>query len=135
VVWRRGASGSVEILLVHRPKYDDWSFAKGKCDGHEVDDTCALREVEEETGLHCRLGVELPSTEYIDPKGRPKKVRYWAMTVESGRFSPNHEIDAVQWAAVEEANERLSYERDRPVLEALATHVAQAPDSGDRHEP
>jgi 8-oxo-dGTP diphosphatase len=132
VVWRRGPGGGLEILLVHRPKYDDWTFAKGKCDGHEVDDTCALREVEEETGLQCRLGVELPSTEYIDPKGRPKKVRYWAMTVESGRFTPNQEIDEVQWAALEDANQRLSYERDRPVLDALAVHVADTADSGQR---
>jgi 8-oxo-dGTP diphosphatase len=121
-VWRR-QDGRVEILLVHRPKYDDWSFPKGKCDGHEDDATCALREVEEETGFRCRLGVELPSTEYIDPKGRPKKARYWAMTVESGRFTPNHEIDEVQWVPVAEAITRLSYARDREVLQALADHV------------
>ena len=123
VVWRRQPDGRLEILLVHRPKYDDWSFPKGKCDGHEDDATCALREVEEETGFRCRLGVELPSTEYIDPKGRPKKVRYWAMTVESGRFAPNHETDEVQWVPVADALDLLSYERDREVMEALAAHV------------
>ena len=79
VVWRRATDGEAEILLVHRPKYDDWTFPKGKCDAGEDDETCARREVEEETGLLCELGAELPSTEYIDPKGRPKVVRYWAM--------------------------------------------------------
>jgi 8-oxo-dGTP diphosphatase len=123
VVWRRGDDGEIEILLVHRPKYDDWTFAKGKCDGSEDDAACALREVEEETGLRCRLGVELPSTDYIDPKGRPKSVRYWAMTVESGRFVPNRETDAVRWVPFDEIDDALSYQRDREVVAALAGRV------------
>ena len=75
VVWRRNGAGPVEILLVHRPRYGDWSLPKGKCDKGESDEDCALREVEEETGWRCRLGPELPSTRYRDNKDRSKVVR------------------------------------------------------------
>jgi len=67
------------VLLVHRPKYDDWRFPKGKCDDGEPDEACALREVEEETGLRCELLEEIGETSYHDGKGRPKTVRYWRM--------------------------------------------------------
>src|SRR5437773_10449601 len=102
VVWRRDGAGLLEILLVHRPRYDDWSLPKGKCDQGENDTDCALREVEEETGLTCRVGAELPSTQYQDNKGRSKTVRYWAMQSVSGddRFTPNAEIDETRWLPV-----------------------------------
>jgi 8-oxo-dGTP diphosphatase len=121
VVWRRRGAGPVEILLVHRPRYGDWSLPKGKCDKGESDEDCALREVQEETGLTCRLGPELPSTSYRDSKDRPKVVRYWAMEPLSGegKFSPNDEIDDICWMAAGEAVRRLSYDHDRPVVEAL----------------
>ncbi|MGH8964667.1 MAG: NUDIX hydrolase, partial [Actinomycetes bacterium] len=76
VVSRKGGNGR-EVLLVHRPKYDDWSFPKGKLDPGETFAEAALREVEEEVGLRCRLGHELPPTRYTDNKGRAKLVRYW----------------------------------------------------------
>jgi 8-oxo-dGTP pyrophosphatase MutT (NUDIX family) len=82
-VWRRVPTG-VEVVLVHRPAYDDWAFAKGKLEPGETDEEAGVREVREETGLPCRLGAELPSTTYIDGQGRPKMVRYWAMTVVRG---------------------------------------------------
>lgn len=116
VVWRTGRRGRCEVLLVHRPKYDDWSLPKGKRDLGESDETCALREVEEETGLRCALGPELASTSYIDRKGRPKQVRYWVMTVLEGSFSPSEEVDEVRWLPCEDAGARLSYDRDRTVL-------------------
>ena len=122
VVWRRdGDDGVVEVLVVHRPKYDDWSLPKGKCDKGESDEACALREVEEETGLTCRLGAELPSTSYRDSKDRPKTVRYWAMEPlgGAGRFSPNDEIDDIRWLPLGEAAGTLSYAHDRPIVEAL----------------
>jgi 8-oxo-dGTP diphosphatase len=120
LVWRSGDGGEPETLLVHRPKYDDWSFPKGKCDVDEDDERCAVREVEEETGLRCRLGDELPTSEYTDPKGRPKRVRYWAMTPVDGEFEPTDEIDEIRWCTLTEARDVLSYRRDVVILDALA---------------
>jgi 8-oxo-dGTP diphosphatase len=119
VVWRTGPSGHTEVLVVHRPKYDDWSLPKGKLDPGETHEAGALREVEEETGLRCTLGPELTSTAYIDRKGRPKEVRYWVMTVVEGDFVPTEEVDEVRWLPVQDARRLLSYLRDVDVLEAF----------------
>ena len=96
VVWRRGDRG-IEVALVHRPRYDDWSFPKGKLDAGESWEDGALREVEEEIGLRCRLGHELPHTSYRDPKGRAKVVRYWMMEPLDGEFVPSNEVDEMRW--------------------------------------
>jgi 8-oxo-dGTP diphosphatase len=108
-----------EVLLVHRPRYDDWTFPKGKLDPDEAFEDAALREVEEETGVRCSLGRELPSSEY-EVDGRPKLVRYWLMTP-SGEtaFEPNDETDDVRWVTPDEARRMLSYDRDRDVLAAV----------------
>ena len=119
VVWRRGPSG-LEILLVHRPKYDDWSLPKGKLDSGETAAEAALREVEEETGLRCVLGEELPPVTYTDRHGRPKVVRYWAMEPRGGRFRPNHEVDEIRWVTPSGAGALLTYGRDRKVTSSLA---------------
>ena len=119
VIWRRSPPGDLEVLLVHRPRYDDWTVPKGKLDAGEGHADAALREVAEETGLRCTLGPELPSTSYRDRKGRPKRVRYWAMTPVAGRFTPTHEVDQIRWLPVEEAKAVLSYERDLAVLDGL----------------
>ena len=119
VVWRRRADGDVEVLLIHRPKYDDWTLPKGKANPGESDEECALREVEEETGLRCRLGRELPSTTYRDRFDRPKAVRYWEMEPLEGEFVPNDEVDEVEWVARDLVAGRLTYERDRAVAAAL----------------
>jgi 8-oxo-dGTP diphosphatase len=79
VPWRRRADGQLEVLLVHRPHYDDWTFPKGKAKDGESDEEAAIREVEEETGLTCELGNELATTHYVDRRGRSKYVRYWTM--------------------------------------------------------
>ena len=119
-VWRWGAS-DIEVLLIHRPDYDDWTLPKGKLLPDEDDADAALREVAEETGLECELGAELATTRYQDRQGRPKVVRYWAMEVytEVTHFRPNNEIDKLAWLDVEKALDRLTYERDREVLDAL----------------
>lgn len=116
VVLREG-----RVLLVHRPRYDDWTLPKGKLDRGESFEDAALREVWEETGLRCTLGRELPGIEYRDRKDRPKVVRYWLMELdeEPGAFEPNDEVDEVRWMAVEEAAVKLTYDRDREVLEEV----------------
>ena len=123
VLSRVSDDGVVEVLLVHRPRYDDWTFPKGKNELGEPDEVCALREVEEETGFRCALGDELTSTSYVDRKGRDKVVRYWLMTIEDGSFTPTEEVDELRWLPAVEARSLLSYDRDRDVLEALLRRV------------
>lgn len=118
VVWRRGQEG-VEVLLVHRPKYGDWTFAKGKLEAGESFRDAARREVLEETGLHVEIGDELEPTRYVDGKGRDKLVRYWTMTVAGGAFEVNDEVDEVRWLRVAKAADRLSYERDLPLVDSF----------------
>ena len=115
VVYRRGPDGPT-VALVHRPRYDDWSFPKGKLDRGESWEEAALREVEEEIGLRCRLLDELSPTSYRDNKGRAKVVRYWLMEPIDGEFAPSDEVDEVRWLSPAEADELLSYERDRELL-------------------
>ena len=107
------------MLLVHRPAYDDWTFPKGKLERGETEEECALREVEEETGLRCTLGRELPSTTYRDSRGRKKRVRYWLMEVESGTLTFDNETDDARWLTLDEAAGTVSYARDTEVLDSL----------------
>ena len=118
VVVREGDAG-VEVLLVHRPRYADWTFPKGKAEADESDEDCALREVEEETGLRCELDRELPSTVYVDGHGRRKRVRYWVMRAVGGELEFEHEVDDAVWLPPDEARRTLSYRRDVPVLDAV----------------
>jgi phosphohistidine phosphatase SixA/8-oxo-dGTP pyrophosphatase MutT (NUDIX family) len=124
ILRRRG--GVLETLLVHRPKYDDLTFPKGKALGPESDEDTAVREVEEETGVRGELGPELISTSYVDPQGRPKRVRYWLIRADglASAFEPDHEVDRVVWLDVGDASRALTYERDRAVLDA-ATGLAE----------
>lgn len=123
VVWRRTPGGDVEVVMVHRPRYDDWSLPKGKLDPGESDEEAALREVEEETTVTARLGPELPSTTYLDRSGRHKRVRYWAMTVVDGRPAAANEVDEAVWVPFAEAAGRLSYPHDLEVLAALPAAI------------
>ncbi len=121
VVWRRGDGGRAEVLLVHRPRYDDWSLPKGKREAGEADEDCARREVYEETGLEVSLGDELPEVRYRDRRDRPKVVRYWLMEPrgEITAFAPNDEVDEVRWCSIADAREQLSYDHDRVLVTAL----------------
>jgi 8-oxo-dGTP pyrophosphatase MutT (NUDIX family) len=120
-----------EVVLVHRPRYNDWSFPKGKPDGDERDEDTALREVEEETGLSCRLGAPVGETRYQDSRGRDKVVRYWLMDppdsdgVES--FVPNREVDEVRWLDSSEADRLLTYPHDRELLNRLPRRGPRRP--------
>lgn len=136
VVWRRLPAG-IEVVLVHRPAYNDWALPKGKVERLETDEEAALREVREETGLSCRLGPELPSTTYQDALGRPKVVRYWAMTVLPGTAAISNaqpalmpesadEIDDLRWEALDDARQHLTYARDVLVLDAFDDYVSRS---------
>jgi len=122
-VWRRDDDGP-EVVLVHRPRYDDWTFPKGKAEPGESDEDCAAREVEEETGLRCRLGGELPATTYRDGAGRPKVVRWWLMEPVGGSLAAATEADDARWVPLAEAAELLTYERDHELARAFADAVA-----------
>jgi len=120
--WRR-RSAQLEVALVHRPRYDDWSWPKGKLDPDEEWPVAAAREVWEETGLHVRLGRPLPLAEYPFQAGTDqpatKRVRYWAAEVAGGDGTLVNEIDEVAWLDVAAATARLSYTRDRDQLRTL----------------
>jgi 8-oxo-dGTP diphosphatase len=122
----RAAGGVIvrggKICIIHRPDYEDWSLPKGKLDGGESHEQAAIREVHEETCLRCRLVAELSPQEYIDRQGRPKTVRWWAMSVISDDgFTPLHEVDEVRWVTPEQAEKALTYEHDRELVrEGLA---------------
>lgn len=124
VVWTRWRGG-LRVVVVHRPRYDDWSLPKGKAGPGENDAECALREVREETGLACSLGEELGVTTYYDRHGRLKTVRYFAMEPVGGGEGPENEVDEVRWLGLEEAKQFLSYERDVGMLDALAAMASQ----------
>src|SRR6266487_2144145 len=113
IVVRRTDDGEVEVALVHRPSYDDWTFPKGKRTPGEDDRQTALREVEEETGLVCRIDDSVGRVRYIDRKNRPKTVMYWLMTPVEGTFRPTAEVDEMRWLPIERAGDLLTYEHDR----------------------
>ncbi|MEA2412625.1 MAG: 8-oxo-dGTP diphosphatase [Thermoleophilaceae bacterium] len=104
------------VAVVHRPRYDDWSLPKGKLDAGESFEEAALREVEEETGLKCRLGGAIGDTSYRDRKDRAKLVRYFEMEPTGGEFTPNDEVDDLRWLAPEEAQGELTYDFDRELV-------------------
>jgi len=124
--WRTGADG-VEVLMVHRPKYDDWSFPKGKIEEGELLPECAIRELAEETGVEALLGRPLPVVRYRDQEGACKEVTYWTgRPVRQGHrtASPN-EVDATAWLRLADARERLSQASDAVPLQALELMAAE----------
>jgi 8-oxo-dGTP pyrophosphatase MutT (NUDIX family) len=126
VVTRRSCAGATEVLVVHRPRYDDWSLPKGKLQPGEEHIDAAIREVAEETGWEVAVGHELPAVRYRDRHDRPKHVRYWHMTpVRSEPFTPNEEVDEVRWLSFDEAATLLSYDLDRRLLEQLGAGELQ----------
>ena len=108
------------IAVVHRPRYDDWSLPKGKLDPGESWEECALREVREETGLHCALAGELSPTSYTDRKGRAKVVRYWRMEItREDPFTPDDEVDELRWLEPREAATLLTYPHDAELIQEV----------------
>lgn len=123
----RGAAEDRSVALVHRPRYDDWSFPKGKLVDGEDEASAALREVEEETGLRCQLGPVVGAVAYRDPRGRPKVVRYFRMDADGGGFQPSAEVDELRWVPVDEASSMLSYPHDRNLLSRVLADAPVAP--------
>ncbi|GAB2637833.1 NUDIX hydrolase [Nocardia goodfellowii] len=120
VLWRYGDSGAVEIAVVHRPKYLDWSLPKGKLDPGETPVIAAVREVGEETGLDCRLGRYLGHVTYPIPGHRKlKRVDYWSAEVAGGAFTANSEVDQLGWYTLDKVQDQLSYPMDRQVLRSF----------------
>jgi 8-oxo-dGTP diphosphatase len=128
------------VVVVHRPRYDDWSFPKGKAGETEADEDAAIREVEEETGLRCELGVEMPAIRYTDSLGREKVVRYWVMTPLGGGFTRTRDVDEIRWLTLAEADALLTYEHDRGLLREVheilppgaPTYLVRHAKAGDR---
>jgi phosphohistidine phosphatase SixA/8-oxo-dGTP pyrophosphatase MutT (NUDIX family) len=123
----RGEGGDRSVALVHRPRYDDWSFPKGKLDDGEDEAAAALREVEEETGLRCHLGPSVGAVTYRDRRGRAKVVRYFQMDADGGRFAPNYEVDELRWVPIEDAARMLSYAHDRSLLRQVLAGLPASP--------
>jgi len=120
VLHRTRDDGSVEVLLIHRPRYDDWTLPKGKLEPRESVEDGALREVEEETGFRAEIERRIGETAYRDRHRRPKRVTYFAMRPVSGAFAPNDEVDEIRWVTIDEANRLLSYEHDRHLVDRVA---------------
>lgn len=110
------SKGKIRYLVAHRPAYDDWSFPKGKLDDGEKHRDAALREVKEETGLVCNVLAKLSPVVYTTPNGNPKRVKYWLMEPESGKFARNDEVDAVSWLKRTQAMGLLTYVHDQALL-------------------
>src|SRR5690606_14424334 len=121
--------GRVEVALVHRPKYDDWTLPKGKLDPGETFEAGALREVWEETGHHGELGPPVGEVTYLR-RGREKVVRYWAMRAVRGAFVPGVEVDRLEWVTPEAARARLTYDRDRAVIDRFSAGLAEPAERG-----
>jgi len=127
VVWRtKSADGDpdgIEVAIVHRPQYDDWTIPKGKCARGEPLVECAIREVFEETGYRVRMGRYLGEAHYMKVSAgeeRPKVVYYWSLRADGGLFTPTQEVDGLRWLTIDEARPMLTRETDKEILDRFA---------------
>ena len=117
VVWRKNSDGEIEVLLIHRPRYDDWSLPKGKLERNEPLISCAYREILEETGFSVKLGPFIGSVDYYVPRGL-KRVSYWSASLleDESPFHPNDEVDQILWLDQNSASLKLTRDMDREIL-------------------
>jgi 8-oxo-dGTP diphosphatase len=117
VLWRKGEKKKIEVLIIHRPKYDDWTFPKGKAEIGEPLIACAYREVLEETNIETAFGPYLGEVEYLTNDGK-KKVSFWsAKVIKEKEFNSNAEVDQLKWVEVTKVKELLTLDTDRKILE------------------
>ena len=117
IVWRKHKDKFTEVAVIHRPKYDDWSFPKGKCEIGEELIACAHREVLEETNIATEFGPFLGKIDYLTSQG-PKQVSFWsAKAIDEKAFTPNSEVDQLQWVALTKVRQLLSMESDKEILD------------------
>ncbi len=134
--------GEIRVLVIHRPRYDDWSFPKGKHDDGESDDAAALREIREETNVSGRIVSRLADVVYMTPNDNPKRVSYFGVrALHMPEFRPNPEVDRIEWLSKKEARKRLTYEHDRELLKSVSlkrlhatghVHLVRHAAAGDR---
>ncbi len=134
--------GDLRILVIHRPRYDDWSLPKGKHDEGEADDAAALREIREETNVIGRIVSRLADVVYMTPNDNPKRVSYFGVrAIQTPKFKPNSEVDRIEWLPKKEARKRLTYEHDRELLKSVSlkrlaetghVHLVRHAAAGDR---
>lgn len=126
VVTRVAQSHRIEVCLVHRPQYDDWTFPKGRLEIGETAEKAAIREVFEEAGVTAELHPNISEkTNYIDGQGNDKFVTYFLMTLVNQSFQVNNEVDEYIWLVPTLASEKLSFDRDREVLSAMSPYLAE----------
>ena len=127
VVWRESEDSKIELAIIHRPKYDDWTFPKGKLDTGEELISGAYREILEETGLDIELGPYLGAVEY-ESFEEAKHVSYWAAKAlaSSKDFHPNNEVDILEWHDIKSAREKLTRDSDKEILEIFIDSPYQA---------
>jgi 8-oxo-dGTP diphosphatase len=128
VVWRETSDSKIELAIIHRPRYDDWSFPKGKLDSGEELIACAYREIMEETGLNIEVGPYLGDVEYESIDG-PKHVSYWATRALEGNneFHANLEADLLEWHDFDSARAKLTRDTDREILDIFIKSPFKAP--------
>jgi 8-oxo-(d)GTP phosphatase len=118
VVTREDSRRGTEVVIIHRKRYDDWTLPKGKVEAGEPVPVCAIREVQEETGVTIRLSVPLDSITYEAGNAGLKKVDYWGgIVLDSVRRAPDAEVDVVSWLPVRAALSRLTYSHDHFLVE------------------
>ena len=121
IVIRSVSSGRFEVACIYREARGDWTFPKGKLDKGETFEQAALREVWEETGMHCQVIRFAGTTNYTHRKGKPKIVAYYLMSVAAGEFAPNDEVDELVWLPLEQVREHLTWDRDQELFDLVLT--------------